>query len=203
MENKINGILSDLDGVIRYFPENRNHEFEVKYSLPKDSLLKCAFDSNDLEKVIRGKITDKQWRINIASRLGKLVNIPTSEAIIQEWSNYPGLVSNETLDFFKKIKGNKAFGLLTNATDRLSSDLKDLNILNDFDFIINTSEVGFAKPEKEIFQYAQKILNLPPEQILFIDDSLKNVETAQKLGFQSHLFTDLESFKESVSKLKL
>jgi putative hydrolase of the HAD superfamily len=47
-------------------------------------------------------------------------------------------------------------------------------------------QMGMRKPSPEIFQFVLNDANILPEETLFIDDSLPNIESAQKLQFQTH-----------------
>ena len=44
-----------------------------------------------------------------------------------------------------------------------------------------------SKPGREIFEYAIKNLGITPCETLFLDDSQKNLDTAQILGFKTAL----------------
>ena len=49
-----------------------------------------------------------------------------------------------------------------------------------------SNEVGLRKPGAEIFEFALNEGNLAAAETLFIDDTLTNIETAQKLDFKTH-----------------
>jgi putative hydrolase of the HAD superfamily len=49
-----------------------------------------------------------------------------------------------------------------------------------------SNEVGLRKPDAGIFEFALKEESLAAAETLFIDDTLTNIETAQKLGFKTH-----------------
>lgn len=54
-----------------------------------------------------------------------------------------------------------------------------------FDLVIASHEVGFLKPEREIYNFAiqfMKSRNITPEKSLFVDDNLKNLEGARMAG---------------------
>ena len=48
-----------------------------------------------------------------------------------------------------------------------------------------SSEMKMLKPSPEFYREAVRRIGLPPEEILFIDDSLKNVEAARALGIDA------------------
>ena len=49
---------------------------------------------------------------------------------------------------------------------------------------------GVMKPDAAIFRLACERFGLTPGQALFVDDSARNTEAAQALGFRIHHFTD-------------
>ena len=66
---------------------------------------------------------------------------------------------------------------------RRNPELMDL-----FDGILVSGEVHRLKPWPEIYQHALKRWNLQPEDCLFLDDALENVQAARRLGIPSFVF---------------
>lgn len=58
-----------------------------------------------------------------------------------------------------------------------------------------STELHLAKPQPEIFYGVCDDLHLPPEQILFLDDRVPNVEGALAIGMPAMLFDSLEQVK--------
>ena len=56
--------------------------------------------------------------------------------------------------------------------------------------IVVSGEVKLLKPDPAIYYLALDRFGLKPAEALFIDDRLINVEGAQAVGMQAHLFTD-------------
>lgn len=67
-----------------------------------------------------------------------------------------------------------------------------LDIRKYFETIIISSFVGVSKPENGIYEFALNSLGVMAEECLFIDDKLKNVELAMKIGFKG-LYLDRKS----------
>lgn len=53
-----------------------------------------------------------------------------------------------------------------------------------FDLFVNSAVEGVKKPDSRIFLLTGERLGVKPEECLFIDDSLKNVQGAKKLGIK-------------------
>jgi len=70
-----------------------------------------------------------------------------------------------------------------------------------FEFFIRSYEVGFRKPNPKIYKIALKKLNLFPEECVFVDDKLKNVKVAEKLGMQGIHFKNPEQLREKLVRM--
>jgi len=68
-----------------------------------------------------------------------------------------------------------------------------------FDDMVISGEVGHVKPDSAIFQILLDKIGRPAQECLLIDDSLPNIEQANKMGFvtihfesPAHLETELK-----------
>ena len=69
-------------------------------------------------------------------------------------------------------------------------------VLDEFDHIFNTAELGIAKPNPDVFRLVCATLEVPPERILFIDDLAENVAGATEAGLSAHQHVDQVSTTE-------
>ncbi len=81
-------------------------------------------------------------------------------------------------------------GLLTNMYPRMLNVLMEKELIPNekWDAIIDSSVVGFQKPDKEIFEIAEVTANVPGNEILFIENTLEHIEAAKKRGWQTFLY---------------
>lgn len=56
--------------------------------------------------------------------------------------------------------------------------------------------VGLRKPNKDIFEFVLSDAGIEAEETLFIDDSYNNIETANEMGFKTHLLLAGEKVEE-------
>ncbi|NJM62252.1 MAG: HAD-IA family hydrolase [Oscillatoriales cyanobacterium RU_3_3] len=66
-------------------------------------------------------------------------------------------------------------------------------------------QIGIMKPNDEAFEYVVRKIGSAKNEILFIDDSQKNVEAAIRNGLNAYLFknnADLEIIKNLLSQQK-
>lgn len=64
-----------------------------------------------------------------------------------------------------------------------------------FDLFINSAQVGIKKPDPGIFLLTCKELKVSPKECIFMDDSLENIQSAQKLGMTT-IWWNKEQTKE-------
>jgi putative hydrolase of the HAD superfamily len=68
------------------------------------------------------------------------------------------------------------------------------------DFTHNTwsHALNLAKPEPAIYRHAAEGLRTPPENILFIDDRIENIEAALAAGMQAIHYTTHDAFEKEM-----
>ena len=192
---KIRAILTDFDGVNRHFPRSRDEQIEREHGLAFGTLERIAFQPQLLNPAITGKVSDEEWRSSIKVDLAKIVDEATAHSAVSKWSDFPGVIDRDVLDFILAHMEHGPVALLTNATSRLNRDLLLLGIQDVFSMIFNSSEIGHFKPDPKIFEHACLKLRCQPGEILFIDDSASHIESARSMGFIVHQYRDLQGFK--------
>jgi len=65
-----------------------------------------------------------------------------------------------------------------------------------FDKCYLSYEVGYTKPDREIYDFLMKDSGLVPAETLFFDDGKANIEMADKLGFQTYLTNQDEDLRK-------
>jgi HAD superfamily hydrolase (TIGR01509 family) len=93
-------------------------------------------------------------------------------------------------------------GILSNfAKDFvLKQNFYDQEIFNP---VIFSGMVGVKKPDKRIYQIYSQASNCQPDEILFIDDNLENVESAKDFGMSSLLFTTQPNLEKDLIELNI
>lgn len=115
----------------------------------------------------------------------------------------------ETLNFLKAQ--NIPISIITNGpTDHQYKKVIQLNLLNwvKEDNVIISQATGFQKPDREIFQLAEKEFNLTAENTLYVGDSFENdVVGAKSAGWKSlwfnHRNRQIPAGEQAVQDIKL
>jgi putative hydrolase of the HAD superfamily len=193
-DQRVLGLLCDFDGVVRLWPAHVVATAEEAAGLPRGSIQETAFAGDLLPLAITGRLSDEAWREEVANRLREAFPDADACGAVAGWSASPGVINQPVLDLLRQRRVPVA--LVTNATSRLPRDLAALDLDGEFDHIINSSCLGVCKPEPGIFTAALQALELPSDQVLFIDDDARHVDAASIRGIRSYQFqgdvTELE-----------
>jgi putative hydrolase of the HAD superfamily len=180
------GLVVDLDGVLRIWDPGIVASAERRAGLPPGALDRAAFaDAATLRAVVTGRISDAEWRAGIAARL-VAVHGEAAAGAVADWSGPCGEVDQRVLAVLREQRRSRPVALPSNATDRLPRDLQRLGLDGGLDAVVNSSELGLAKPDPEVFVAVCSALGLPPYRCLFVDDQQVNVDAAARVGLRAH-----------------
>lgn len=85
--------------------------------------------------------------------------------------------------------------ILSNLPRPLGARLREREgFLNRFDHITFSFELGFVKPQREIYEDAVRGVGVAAGDALFIDDRPENIEGAHAAGLQAELYSDWGDF---------
>ncbi len=59
----------------------------------------------------------------------------------------------------------------------------------EFDAVAISGEVGYKKPDARIYWVFLQMAGAEPEEVIFVDDRLENLETAQKIGMKTVFYS--------------
>lgn len=194
-------MLTDFDGVVRHWPAAVTASVEDRHGLPRGSLAKTAFDPSILDDAITGRLTDSEWRIQVSRRLATQTDAATARSAVAAWSAGRGVVDQAAVRVLQAARSVAALGLVTNATTRLDDDLARLGLSDSFDFVVNSSAVGCAKPSRCFYEHAARRCGCESEAVLFVDDRPENVDAAIAFGFHGHLYRDPETLERLLRQL--
>jgi 2-haloacid dehalogenase/putative hydrolase of the HAD superfamily len=90
--------------------------------------------------------------------------------------------------------------MLTNMpADKADDCFKPFTRLGAFDPIIVSGLEKMAKPDPEIYELALARMNARAGDVLFVDDSPRNVATARRLGMRGHIFVDTPTLRSALA----
>lgn len=72
-----------------------------------------------------------------------------------------------------------------------------------FNIVIYSYDIGYVKRQKESFRYVLSKYNLNSEEVLLIDDSQRNINTAATLGIKTLRFVNSNQLKKDLERLAI
>jgi 2-haloacid dehalogenase len=193
----INTIIFDLGGVLidwnpRYvYRTVFDSEEKIEWFLQHI----CSMDWNEQQdkgypvaKAVEEKVTEfPEWENEIRTYYDR-------------WAEMLAGPITESVEIFRQLKQDPAlkFYALTNwSAELFPIALERYDFLHWFDGRVVSGEEKMRKPFPEIYQLLLNRFNVKPQETLFVDDSLRNVNAAEALGIKSiHFQSPLQLHKE-------
>jgi epoxide hydrolase-like predicted phosphatase len=138
-----------------------------------------------------GSITDEDYGRHVADRLG----LPDREAALHFLQVFytADRLNQPVIGAARALRGRYQIAVLSNAFPTQSEVIRDyhgIDVCAEFDVYVNSAEVGLSKPDPAIYHLTLERLGVAPEQAIFLDDSLRNVDSARQVGIQTIHFFD-------------
>jgi putative hydrolase of the HAD superfamily len=187
MNRKYSAIVFDLGQVLLPFDYNIFIEAidKHKQGLGKAFIDKYNSNYNIHRDFERGKIPEDKF---ISQMLNWLEHKITSEQFCRYWSSIFSL-NNDVISLLPRLKKNYKLFLLSNTNSiHKKYGYHHYDFLNYFDRLILSHEVGYVKPEEQIYREVEKVSRLASEEHIFIDDIKEYADAARLIGWDSIRF---------------
>jgi len=137
-----------------------------------------------MARLERGQIELDEFERWAAETLSEGLERPLSPSGLKERMN-AGLQADETMTgAVRRLRGaGVKTALLSNSWGGGAYERERFGEL--FDAVVISGEVGARKPEREIYLIAAERLDVEPQECVFVDDLLQNVEGARAVGMEA------------------
>ena len=112
------------------------------------------------------------------------------------WSS----INPQTLAWHKQLKEHGLrTGILSNMGDSVLETIeRSHGWIADFDVLIWSYQHRMAKPEPAIYELLLERLGTAPEETLFLDDKLENIEAARHFGIRGLQFSTVDQLRQDL-----
>ncbi len=193
---KYKAILWDADGVVIKSPYLFSEQLALDYGISMDKMLpfftgvfrECSLGKADLREELAKVIGDWGWQ-------------GTVDELIDYWFTKGTVFDPEVSDFIKLLKAQGVRCFMTTDNEKyrgqyLRSQLSDL-----FEQVFLSGEIGLAKKDRGFFEYVWERIGVDDKaEVLFVDDSARNVEVAKEFGIAGYFFSDLNDLKKYLAE---
>ncbi|MBQ7327521.1 MAG: HAD family phosphatase [Clostridia bacterium] len=198
----IKNIVFDNGGVIvKYSFETYLDWFN--FDKPLQQKFNELFKSSQWVQLSKGEITSKEFEeyaVSVFPQYEKEVKA------ILDVENLKYLIPpyQQTLDYIDSLRdrGYKVFLLSDIVEDTITYMKQAVDNWEDmFDGIVYSCRVGMVKKEGKVFDYLLKTFGLVAEETLFVDDTVRNLQEAEKYGIKTLRFLDPEKDISRIDKV--
>lgn len=109
----------------------------------------------------------------------------------------------DVFEIIPQLSKNYKLGVVSDTWPSLERVFRNVGLREYFSTFVMSSLIGVIKPNELMFNTALSELKIKPEEALFIDDSIKNIEGASKLGIQSILMIRDKNYKQDRDYLQI
>jgi len=187
----VRAVIFDWGGVMERLPDEEHiTAWERRLALEPGTLPEVLW-GEIWHQLSVGAITNDDAMQHIADRLG-LPDMEAAHRFFKEF--YAGDRFNpEVVAAARALRDHYKVGLLTNASPGQDDRIREqfgLDVYAEFDAYVNSAYVGLRKPDPAIFHLILGQLDITPQQAIFLDDGLRNVDSARELGIHTVQFVD-------------
>ena len=123
---------------------------------------------------------------------------PDAAEELDQWDSRMWTAQNPImLVWQQQLKKRGLFtAILSNMGDSVLANIeREFAWIHDFDVLVWSYQLRMAKPDPKIYRYALKELGTLPEETLFLDDKLVNIDAARSLGIQAVQFSTVDQLR--------
>ena len=161
-------------------------EWAARLGVSPQALSRRVWDGPDIEAANIGALSAEEYAARAAARLQ--ADAPTLLALLESLFSEP--LNHELVAYARRLKDRLPLAALTNNWSFGRRLLQRQGILDLFDPIVSSAEVGLKKPDPEIYRLLLDRLALPAEAVAFVDDVEENIRAAEAFGIRGILFGD-------------
>jgi len=197
----IKTIFFDIGGVLIDIHPERTYQYLSDSADVEVSMVKESFPWDAHDQYERGIMNNEDWFITYKESLPQPCCLKRSDF----WNAWKLLLGEEknTVNILEALNKQYSIWLLSNTNPKHIQDEIEKRYL--FPSLVNGAvysfDVGVRKPEKEIYEIAMQRANANPQECLFIDDLLENIQAAKQIGIEGIHFISSEQLKQELVHL--
>ncbi len=197
----IKNIIFDIGGVLlEYNPKTYLDTLNIE-ELKRKEINNIIFHSTKWKDCLNG-IIDNQQLIEILTKENPKYENEINQILDKNNLKYMLPPKTETIEYYKKLKhkGYKIY-LCSNITeDTYKYIYNEYEIIQEADGSVFSCFEGVSKPNIEIYKRLVNKYKLDIEESILIDDTKRNIISANEFGLKSILFNNIQQL-ENIDKI--
>jgi len=148
-----------------------------------------------------GGMSEAEFSRRYAEALG--LDEAQAEAFMRDmWDWYCGDLDTDLVAFVRGLRPRYRTAILSNSADGARREEERRYQFGELvDLLVYSHEVGLAKPDPRVFTLTCDRLGVPPDETIFLDDSVRSVDAARGLGMHALLHEDTPASIAAITAL--
>jgi glucose-1-phosphatase len=196
----IRAIVLDFGNVVGFFDHRLASSRLAEHTdLSADEVHGILFRGTLEDDYESGRLTTPQF----IARLRKECKLRSSdEEIVRAYSEI-FWANPDVCRLLTELKGRYALLLASNTTELHSLQFRRqfADVLEAFDALVLSHEIGVRKPSREFFEHCQRLAGCPATECVFIDDLRANVDGARRCGWNGIVYTSASELRRELAEL--
>ncbi len=196
----LRAVAVDYGGVLVEDLSDRIPRIAQALGIPEERVVTALYGKNKSlwKRIKTGQISESERWANARRVLD--VSDETLRWIEKEFLSIR--VRTTLIDYLRTLKGALRLAIVSNAQPSYTDTWRTLGFGEIFDEMINSSEVGLAKPDPGIFALTLDRLGVAPSECAMLDDKEENVHAAESAGLRGIVYENEAQAIEAIETLR-
>ncbi|WP_079086604.1 HAD-IA family hydrolase [Streptomyces silvensis] len=196
-------VLTDLDGVIRFYDMADLTELERAAGLPGGATAAIAFAPETDLPLMLGRIGRTEWIESIAAGLTREHGLTPAHGreLGDALADSKFRADQTVVGLLRRARTHIPVSIVTNATPWLDEDLALLGLDRVVDDVVSSAVLGVVKPDPRIYETAAARVGADITRCLFVDDREENVAAAVALGMTGLRYREPDDLRSALGTL--
>jgi len=190
----VRAVIFDWGGVMEELPNEADvAAWERRLALASGVLPEVLWGET-WSRLKVGAISDEDYVWHVADQLG----LPDRDAALDFLQAFytSDRFNPAVMGAARALRESYRVALLSNAFPAQVETILEqygVDVESEFDVYVNSAVVGLSKPDPSIYHLTLQRLQVRPGQAVFLDDTLRNVDSAREIGIHAIQFVDPET----------
>jgi len=185
----VKAVIFDWGGVMEELPNEADvAAWERRLATASGALPEILWGET-WQRLAVGAISDEDYVRHVTDQLG----LPDSEAALDFLQAFytSDRFHYDVMDAARALRERYKVAVLSNAFPAQVDTIREqygIDVHVEFDVYVNSAMVGMSKPDPRIYELTLERLGVAPSRVVFLDDTLRNVDAARELGLHAIQF---------------
>ncbi|MEY8705890.1 HAD family phosphatase [Bacteroides faecichinchillae] len=202
----IKNIVFDFGGVIADISRDKAVQAFFKIGL-KDAEIRLDkyHQTGIFQELEEGKLSVDEFRKELSKLCSRELTI---EEVQQAWMGFITGIDIRKLDYILELKKSYRIYILSNTNPYVMSwacspqfSSQGKSLADYCEKLYLSYQIGYTKPEPEIFNFMIKDSKITPSETMFVDDGSVNIGIGKKLGFYTFQPQNDTDWREELTQL--